>query len=288
MRLIVVAVKVNDSWRFFDPSEMYMPFGMLAWQSEMQNALISDPKEPTFVMTPLSPPDKSLEKRTAKLKLDDEGTLEGEVRIEYTGHLGKDKKEYNDDDSPAQREETLRNALKARMSTAEVSNIRVENVTDPVKPFVYAYHIRVPGYAQRTGKRLFLQPAFFQRGAGQVFPTSQRRNNVYFHYPWSEQDDVEITLPANFALDNADAPEGINAGEASKYDIKLGITKDGRTLVYKRTFFFGGGQGSLLFPVASYAQLKTLFDEMHKRDNHTITLKQGAATAAAVTASPSN
>jgi hypothetical protein len=46
------------------------------------------------------------------------------------------------------------------MSTAELSDIRIENVTDPVKPFVYAYHVRVPGYAQRTGKRLFLQPAF--------------------------------------------------------------------------------------------------------------------------------
>ncbi len=288
MKLLVIGVRVNDSWRFFDPSEMYMPFGMLAWQSEAQNALISDPKESTFVMTPLSAPAKSLEKRVARLKLDEEGTLEGDVRIEYTGHLGKDKKEYNDDDSPAQREETLRNMIKARMSTAEVSNIKVENVSDPVKPFVYAYHVRVPGYAQRTGKRLFLQPAFFQHGAGQIFPTSQRQNNVYFHYPWSERDEVEINLPAGFALDNADAPMGINAGETSKYDIKLGVTKDGRMLVYNRTFFFGGGQTSLLFPVDSYAQLKILFDEMHKRDNHTITLKQGAATAAAVTVSPSN
>lgn len=284
---LIIAVKVGDAWRFFNPAEMYMPFGMLAWQSELQQALISDPKEPSFVMTPLSSPDKSLEKRTAKLKLNDEGTLEGDVRIEYTGHLGKDKKEYNDDDSPAQREETLRNSLKAKMSTAEVSNIHVENVTDPVKPFTYAYHIRVPGYAQRTGKRLFLQPAFFQHGVTPLFPTSQRHNSIYFHYPWSEQDEVSIDLPAGYALDNADAPAGINAGEISKYDIKINVTTDGRTLSYKRTFFFGGGDFGLLFPVTSYVQLKNLFDELHKRDNHTITLKQGTATAAAA-ASPSN
>jgi hypothetical protein len=257
---------------------------MLAWQSESQDALVSDPKEPTFVQTPLSAPDKSLERRTAKLKLDSEGTLEGDVRIEYTGHLGKDRKEYNDDDTPAQREETLRGLIKARMSTAEISDVKIENVTDPVKPFVYSYRIRVPGYAQRTGKRLFLQPAFFQRGVSPLFPTTERHNSVYFNYPWSEQDDVSIELPAGYALDNADAPEGINAGETSRYDVKLAVTKDERTLIYKRKFHFGSRNG-LLFPVTSYGQLKKLFDELHKRDAHTITLKQAATTAAAGTSS---
>ncbi|HEV2799725.1 MAG TPA: DUF3857 domain-containing protein [Pyrinomonadaceae bacterium] len=287
MRLIVVAVKVGDTWRFFDPSEMYMPYGMLAWQSESQDALVSDPKDPVFVQTPLSVPDKSLEKRTARFKLDAEGTLEGNVTIEYTGHLGKDKKEYNDDDTPAQREETLRSLIKAKLSTAEVSDIKIENVTDPFKPFTYSYHIRVPGYAQRTGKRLFLQPAFFQRGANPLFPTTERYNSVYFSYPWSEQDDVTIALPAGYALDNADAPMNIDAGDTSKYQVKIAVTKDGSTLIYNRKFFFGNAKGGMLYPVASYGQLKMLFDELHKRDNHTITLKQAATTASAAPA-PSN
>jgi len=277
---------VDDEWRFFDPASATIPFGMLRWQEEGTDALISDPKEPVFVKTPVSPPAKSMEKRTAKLTLSDDGTLEGDVRIEYTGHLASEKKEYNNDDSPAQREETLRDLIKGKMSTAEISDIKIENVADPIKPFIYAYHVRVPAYAQRTGKRLFLQPAFFQHGAGALFPTSERRNMIYFRYPWSEQDEVTIDLPAGFALDSADAPTSLNAGEVSKYNIKLSVTKDGRTLVYRRNFFFGGSNGLLLFPVAAYSQLKTLFDELHKRDNHTLTLKQGATNAA--TATPTN
>jgi hypothetical protein len=284
-----IAVKVGDDWQFYDPATAFVPYGMLRWQEEGADALIPDPKEPIFVKTPLSPPEKSLEKRTAQLALSDDGTLEGDVRIEYTGHLGSDKKEYNDDDSPAEREETLRSRIKAQMSAAEVSDIRIENVTDPVKPFVYAYHIRVPGYAQRTGKRFFLQPAFFQRGLAPVFPTSQRRHAIYFHYPWSEQDEVTIKLPAGFALDNADAPVGLNGGEVSKYNVKISVADEGRTLVYQRHFFFGGGQSGLLYPVTSYAKLKTLFDEMHKRDNHMLSLKQSAtATAATAAGAPSN
>jgi hypothetical protein len=54
-----IAVKVGDEWRFYDPASTYVPFGMLRWQEEGQQALISDPKEPFFVQTPLSGPEKS-------------------------------------------------------------------------------------------------------------------------------------------------------------------------------------------------------------------------------------
>src|SRR6185295_3044855 len=186
------------------------------------------------VMTPLTEPEKSLETRTAKLVLNEDGTIEGDVRIEYTGHAGAERKEYDDDDSPTQREETLRNGFKNRLSTAELSNIKIENVTDRVKPFVYAFHVRVPGYAQRTGKRLFLQPEFFERGVAPLFPTSERKHSVYFHFPWSEDDTVEISLPAGFALDNADAPEGFTASNVGKYEVHIGVTQDKTALVYQR------------------------------------------------------
>ncbi|HVG30706.1 MAG TPA: DUF3857 and transglutaminase domain-containing protein [Pyrinomonadaceae bacterium] len=278
--LAVIAVKVGDAWRFYDPSETYLPAGMLAWQAEMQDALVTDPKQPVWVRTPLSPPDNSVERRTAKLKLLEDGTLEGDVHVEYTGHAGAYMKEYNDDDSPQQREETLRDSLKRRLSTAELSDIRIENANDPVKPFAYDYKVRVPGYAQRTGKRLFLQPAFFERGVAPLFSTSDRQNMIYFHYPWAEDDTVEIALPEGFALDNADAPMPFAAEGVSRYEVKIGVTPGGRSLVYHRTFFFGGGGGrGILFPAAAYPQLKGLFDELNKRDNHTITLKQGAASA---------
>jgi hypothetical protein len=138
----------------------------------------------------------------------------------------------------------------------------------------------VPAYATRTGKRLFLQPAFFQKGTSPLFPTTERRHEVYFHYPWSENDQVEITLPEGFALDNAEAPSGFNGGDLSKYEPRAGVTQDGRTLIYTRKFYFGkGGDNTLRFPVNSYANLKNYFDEVNKHDGHTIALKQGAASA---------
>ena len=200
-----VAIKVGSEWKFYDPAAAYLPPGMLYWGEEDNSALIPDPKDSIFVTTPLSPAEKSREKSKADLKLSEDGTLEGDVVIEYTGHLGAAKKESNDDDSPVQREETLKEMFKGRMSTAEITNVQIENVTDPDKPFTFRFHIRVPGYGQRTGKRLFFQPAFFQKGIDPLFTTNQRKHRVYFHYPWSEADEVEIQLPAGYDLES---PEG--------------------------------------------------------------------------------
>ena len=269
-----IAVRIGNEWRYFSPAEMYTPFGMLGWREESQEALITDSKEPTWATTSASTPEKSLEKRTAKLRLLEDGTLEGDVHEEYSGHFGFDNKEYNDADSLTQREETLRNSLKARMSTAELSDIKVENVSDPIKPFAYVYHVRVPGYAQRTGKRIFLQPAFFEHGISPLFSSSERRYPIYFHYSWSEEDEVTIDLPAGYVLDHADAPNSIKIGQIGEYSPTIAASSSGKTLLYKRRLSFGAGGALLLFPANTYTDIKSLFDEINKSDNHTITLKQ--------------
>ena len=270
-----IAVNVGGTWKFFNPGYSYIPFGMLRWQEEGQPALITDPKQPVWVDTPMSKADKSLVKRTAKLKLSDDGTLEGDVRLEYTGHFAIERKHDMDDESENEREESLREEVKEQMSAAEISGIKMENVTDHVKPLIYTFHVRIPNYAQRTGKRLFIQPAFFQHGRGPLFGTTARKYPIYFHYPWSEQDQVDIELPKGYALDNADAPAPFGSGAISKYEVSIMASTDGSLLLYKRKFFFGG-DGSIVFPVESYGPLKNYFDVMHKQDNHSIALKQTA------------
>ena len=271
LRPASVVVRIGQNWRFFNPGFHYLSSDMLPWQSEGVDALIAD-NPPFWVKTPMSPPEKSRETRVATLSLDANGTLEGDVSIEYTGHLAMERKALNADDSPTQREETLKTAVKSRLSTAELTNIVIEVVTDPNKPFVYRYHVRVSEYAQRTGKRLFLQPAFFQKGIPALFGTNKRRYAIYFRFPWSEEDKVTIALPKGYVVESADSPRPVT-GAVSSYSAKITVTKDESTLVYNRSFFFGG-KNVILLPANSYPSVKQAFDEVNKSDNHTITLKQ--------------
>ncbi len=109
-----------------------------------------------------------------------------------------------------------------------------------------------------------------------MFSSADRKYDFCFQFPWTTKDEIEIDLPAGFELDNAEKPAPFAAGPVSAYNVAMGLTTDKKTLVMKRDFFFGGG-GTLIFPHTSYGQVKFLFDQLHKNDEHTITLKQATA-----------
>jgi Domain of Unknown Function with PDB structure (DUF3857)/Transglutaminase-like superfamily len=268
------AVNVNGRWRYFDPGSIFAPYGTLPWYEEDTAVLLLGYKDYITTETPMSGVDKSVARRTGKFKLLEDGTLEGTVKIEYTGQLSYAAKIDNYDKSGSKQEEMLKEEIKKQMSTAEVSSISVENVTDPEKPFVYQYKIRVPNYASKTGKRLFLQPGFFTYGLNPRFSTATRKYDIYFHFPWSEEDSVEIELPKGFTLDNPDVPQPL-ADPANIGSLKLDIRIDNatNTLKYERKFHFGGNN-MILFPARQYEPIKNLFDAFNKMDTHAITLKQ--------------
>ena len=269
-----IAVNVDGKWKFLNPGVPFLPYGTLVWYEQGVWALMIGEKGYFWTQTPMFDAGDNRAKRTGKFKLSEDGTLEGDVRIEYSGQPGILRKIDSYDDSPDKRVENLKEEIKRQISTAEVSDITIENIADSVKPVVYAFKVRVPNYAQKTGKRLFFQPGFFEYGTNPLFAGAARKYDVYFQYPWSEHDSVEIEYPKTFDLDNADSP-GVTADaqKIGSLDINIKADRGSSLLVYERKFHFGGG-GNILFPAGSYQPLKNMFDAFHKADSHTITLRQ--------------
>ncbi len=275
-----IAVKVGDNWRFFSPAGYFTPYGMMSWYEEDQTALITDSNELIWKPIPLSPSDKSISKRTGKFRILEDGTLEGEGKIEYTGHWAGYHKNINRGDSPTEQEKTFKDLMKRTISgNVEIEKFTIENVGDPEKPFTYTFKIRVPNYATKTGRRLFFQPNIFENQSKPRFTSSTRKYDVYITYPWLEQDDLTIELPKGFALENADAPAPLKDGQGiASHETKMAITADGRILTYQRKFSFGNG-GFIRFPSDSYPAIKAYFEAFNKANVHQLTLRQATATA---------
>jgi hypothetical protein len=247
---------------------------MLVWYEEDVWGMLVGTDNFIWVKMPLTNQNGSVAKRNGNFKLLDDGTLEGDVTIAYTGQLGLTMKIDGQDDSAAKREQDLKDALTRQISSAEVSAVSIENISDPSKPLIHKYKVRVPNYAQKTGKRLFLQPGFFEYGSNPLFSSASRKYDIFFKYPWSEEDKISIAFPKDFDLDNADVPaEVADPQKIGSLAIKVGVDKQNSVLVYDRKFYFGN-EGRTLFPASAYVPVKNLFDSFHKADTHVITLKQ--------------
>ncbi|CAN5368837.1 hypothetical protein BH20ACI2_BH20ACI2_17630 [soil metagenome] len=274
LHLGVVGVNVGTEWKLFNPGMKFLPYGMLIWQEQKTWALLIGEKQYAWVQTPLTKYDQSQVKRSAKLALAEDGTLDGEVTMEYTGHPAIAYRRENYDESPEKREGDLKDEIKSKMSSAGITNVWIDNVEDPSKTLVKRYKVRVPNYAQKTGKRMFVQPGFFEYGSKAVFSESGRKYDIFFRYPWSEVDSVEIKLPSGFELDNADAPGRVaDPANIGSLDVEMSIDRTSNLLKYNRKFHFGNGSNTV-FDSSVYQPLKNLFDEFHRADSHTITLRQ--------------
>jgi hypothetical protein len=180
-----------------------------------------------------------------------------------------------EDKTAAQQEEEWKKGLQERLSTAEISAFTVEQTADATKPMIVKFNVSVPGYATRTGKRLLLQPAFFEKNLPPLFTESKRKWDVYFQYPWSEDDQVSIELPEGWQLDQPVAPVSSQTKDVGEYSVVVAKTPDGRKIIYQRKFDWGRNM-NIIAPAASYDALKKIFDYVQQQDNFTLTLKAAA------------
>lgn len=275
-----VAVRNGERWLFCDPTLTDLPAGMLRWQEEGQMALIADPKELLLVPTPVSAPQQSLAKREATLRLAEDGTLEGSVSEVFTGHLARMLKQADSAPSEAERIDELKQEIQRRLSTAEISEVVFENVARPEEPFVRRYHIKVPSYAQRTGKRLFVAPPFFETNGQPAFSAGTRGHPIMFSHGWAESDRVVMEVPSGFSFEQPTMPTPIDSAPVASYQATARIVA-GNALEFERQFYFGGG-GQLYYPATSYAVVKQFFDALHENDNHALVLNAAEPAAVAV------
>ena len=270
-----VAVKVDDQWLFYDPTSRFLEQGMLRWQEEGEPALIVDAKEGFWTNTQHLEPPRTLRRHRGTFKLLDNGTLEGAVEYMYTGHAGRGYKLEYGEMSAAQQEEDWKKSLKDRLSTAEISAFEMKNLDDAMLPLIVKHEVTVPGYATRTGKRILLQPAFFQRNIGPRFTATTRKWDIYFDYGWREDDEVTIDIPDGWELDDPVSPQSTDIQNMGEYKVKVLKTKDGRKLIYQRQFEWGRNM-NLLLPVKAYENVKKIFDFVQEQDGYTISLKAAA------------
>lgn len=271
----IIAINQGGKWNFYSPGAYFVPFGSLPWYTEGQPALIGDDKNLVYADIPPSPPAVSKETRTGKFSLSDDGTLKGTGKIVFSGHPAAIRKNSMRTMSGSEREESVKSLVRSYTTgNATVDKISIEGMDNPDAPLAFTFELEAPGYASRTGRRIFFQPSVFERNAKPRFTAQNRTTDIVFRYPFAHEDDITIETPKGFKLEAADAPNSIRDQQGiGNHEVNILVIDGGEQVKLTRKFSFGNG-GFLLFPAQSYSAIKQMFDAFNKADIHPLTLRQ--------------
>ncbi|MDQ8202362.1 DUF3857 domain-containing protein [Pelagicoccus sp. SDUM812003] len=266
--VVAVREKESDLWRYFDPGYSYLPFETLIAGCVNAPALIANPKKAKLGMTPPAPPEFSAIRRWADLELDASGDLSGTVTVSYSGYMGIRRKRFYDERSESEREEAYTKRLVEKLAGCRITDFKMENVFSRDEPLVVSYTIHAPAYAERLGKRLFVQPNFFQYGEDPLFTAEERKQQIVFPFLWEETDEITLTFPDGFKPEEASSPGNGYDANYIYYKSVYGLNDAKNKLRCLRDFRIKGNG----FLPKGYAILKKLFESVNQQDTHVLTL----------------
>jgi len=247
------------------------PFGEIGGYLQQNWGLLVTPEGGELVELPRQAPAMNGIQRTAKLTLDQSGTLRGDVSEVRLGGRAWDQRgtllsvtEASDRNKPI---ETL---LADSLSTFSIAKAEVVNLHQTDQPFGFNYSFEAINYAKNAGGLLLVRPRVLGRKGSGIMETKEPRHfPIEFDEPVRDTDTFEITLPAGYEVDDLPPPVDVDYGYAN-YHSKTVLT--GNVLRYSRAFEVK----DLSVPVSKADELKKFYRIIAGDERSTAVLKPAA------------
>jgi Domain of Unknown Function with PDB structure (DUF3857)/Transglutaminase-like superfamily len=255
----------------FDPTSEVTPLGQLSGHLQANYGLLVIPDGGDLIQLPQLSPSTSGTGRGAKLRLNPEGTLSGEVNELHRGDSADEYRYYmrsvkKDTDRIKPVETTLSHSL----GTFQITKASISNLTAREVPLGLMYTFTAEKYAKNAGNLLLVRPRVLGNLSSDILEKKEpRKYPVEFDGPERYTDLYEIELPNGYEMDELPPPASADYSFAtyhSKTELK------GNVLVYQRTFEIK----ELSVPVDKLEQLKTLYRMIATDERNTAILKPKA------------
>src|SRR6202045_2277762 len=252
----------------FDPTDDMTPFGQLRGALQASYALLVTPSGGELVEMPQLPATLNATERVAKLKLDDKGTLSGDIREIRRGDPAVYQRYVLQSVSKnAERIKPIEESLANSLGIFQITKASIGNLAQTNLPFVYDYSVVAENYAKSAGDLLLVRPRVIGYESQNFMETKEaRKYPVEFAGPWRNTDTFEIALPAGYEVD--DLPPAVNADYSfASYHSKAEVS--GKTLKNTGTFEVK----ELSVPLSKVEDLKKLYRVIAGDERNTAVLK---------------
>lgn len=263
-----IAIAVTDGKEvFLDPGTPFCPFGLLAWQHTSTQGIRERAAGGTEIAsTPSANYREAVSKRVGRLVLAPDGSAHGQVGIAWTGIDALVHRLSGFRTDEAGRKKELEDELKGMLPPgASVELLIAKGWDAPDQQLSAIFKVELPSLASSTGKRLLVPAYLFQGARIQPFSHGERKNPVYFNYPYYTVDDVQITFPPGLRLESLPTEQPLRT-DFSLYQAQRSVK--GNTISLSRDFAMTG----IAFMQQDYPELKRFFDGVNSGDSESLVL----------------
>jgi len=256
---------------FFDPTDALTPLGRLSGALQANYGMLVTPDGGELLALPQLPADSNGIKRTAKMTLDEKGTLRGDVHEVRLGDFASSQRyALRSTTQDTDRIKPVESVAGSSFSTFQILKATVANLRVADRPFEWNYTLEAPNYAKTAGDLLLVRPRILGSKSRDLLETKEaRQHSVEFEGPERDTDVFEIELPAGYQVDDLPPPVSLDDGFAS-YQSKTEVA--GRTLRYTRTFEIK----NLSVPVGEAEKLREFYRVIADDERNSAVLKRAS------------
>jgi hypothetical protein len=243
-----------------DPATKFCPFGLVRWTNTATSALKLEKDKWNFIIMPSLGQDRAVVLRSARVALDDQGSLKGHVTVTFEGGEALERRLVDLQTDEAGRNKGLEEEVSSWLPPQSTAKMNYSHGWRETSGSVVAdLEIEVPSYAARTGNRLLLPSSLFPTKQKDIFRHAERRYPLYFPYAFSEMDLTVIKMPAGYSVETIP--------EASEVKPKFGMYRNSTKIsedqiVTTRGLFVN----QFMFEPAEYSEVKEFFVKVETAD----------------------
>jgi hypothetical protein len=253
---------------YFDPTDEVTPFGQIRGELQQNYALLVTPGGGELMALPMQPPTMNGIERTAKLTLDAEGTLKGDVKeVRLGDRASSERWALRNVNKDIDRIKPIENLLSNSMPNFRITHASVMNLQHTDQPFGFDYTFESANYAKNAGGLLLVRPRVLgNKAAGYLETKEARKFPIEFDGPAYDTDTFEITIPSGYEVDDTPPPVDMDYSFAS-YHAKTEVS--GGVIRYTRTFEVK----ELSVPVDHSEDLRRFYRTINGDERNTVVLK---------------
>ena len=260
---MILAIPNNNDYIWLECTSQDDPFGYQGKFTDDRAVLVIKPTGGEIVQTKIYGDTGNLQNSKGTYVIDDKGNLTGAIKIASEGSQYSNK--ANLENSQPNDKETHYKEYWSNINNLKVAKMNFYNDKEKIE-FVEDVAINASNYASVSGTKMIFPVNVYNPLTTQVKRIRNRKNPFEIQRGYKDVDEIEIELPAAFAIEFIPSNFELN----SKFgEYKTEITKkDATHIVYKRTLYVHKGY----YPSTEYDQYRLFMEEVSRNDNAKIIL----------------